>query len=546
MPKAFSILRCAALAVLCFGVACSEGGTDPAPVPASLAAVSATTQAAVVGVPVSAPPTVRVMDSRGRPMAGVPVAFAVTGGDGSVAAPSVQTDAQGHASVAWTMGTAARENLVSATAAGLAPVEFRARAAAAQPVTLEKLGGDGQTGAVGTVLRDSFAVRVLDSFGNGVPGVTVHFVSGAGTPSHNDAATDSLGHVRMALTLGTRPIRDSVYASVMGLGSVRFAVTVTTGPPTRLRKLEGDSQTVSAGRPTWIGPQVEVTDFYGNVVHGAVVTFTPTPGSGVAAPAATSDNLGRARAEYWILGREGVNQLEASSGAAKTTFSANGSGACRPDAHTLFGTVEAQFGTTCFVETRNSHVYTVTFPSTQSVDFSFVSQGLGFPALGFMDQVGRVQLWADLPHRDSIHLRVYAPAGAYQLAGGTHDFFRTGTYRLRSAPYTGAHDCAVPLVIPGVTVPGEARATSCDYPNQYNVPIQSGETIRLTLSSNAFNPRFTVDTRGGGDFTEAIGNGVGTSVQITRRGLPGDRQLEVVVRPPNGATGAYTLKVERL
>ena len=103
------------------------------------------------------------------------------------------TDAQGQASVTWTLGTTAEENVLSATVAGLTPVVFSAQAGAAQPASLQKVAGDGQTGAAGSVLADSLAVRVLDSYGNGVPGVTVSFFSFAGTPSAGNVDTNAQG-----------------------------------------------------------------------------------------------------------------------------------------------------------------------------------------------------------------------------------------------------------------------------------------------------------------------------------------------------------------
>ena len=72
-------------------------------------------------------PSVTVKDARNRPVPGVAVAFAVTGGGGSVTGGSATTDAAGIASVgSWKLGGTAGENWLSATSAGLAgsPVVF--------------------------------------------------------------------------------------------------------------------------------------------------------------------------------------------------------------------------------------------------------------------------------------------------------------------------------------------------------------------------------------------------------------------------------------
>lgn len=53
---------------------------------------------------VDTPPVVRVVDRFGNPVAGVPVAWQVTAGQGRVSEPISTTDAEGKASVAWTLG----------------------------------------------------------------------------------------------------------------------------------------------------------------------------------------------------------------------------------------------------------------------------------------------------------------------------------------------------------------------------------------------------------------------------------------------------------
>lgn len=102
----------------------------------SIEAASAQTQNAPVGIAVAAPPSVRVLDVNGNPVAGVKVAFAVTLGGGAivpVATDTLLTNASGMATLtSWTVGAAAGENTVTATAVGLAgsPVTFTATATA--------------------------------------------------------------------------------------------------------------------------------------------------------------------------------------------------------------------------------------------------------------------------------------------------------------------------------------------------------------------------------------------------------------------------------
>lgn len=71
-------------------------------------------------------PTVTVTDRSGNPIAGVAVAWQVTSGGGSASAPTITTDAAGHAQVTWMLGTTPGTNTLTATAGTLPAVTFTA------------------------------------------------------------------------------------------------------------------------------------------------------------------------------------------------------------------------------------------------------------------------------------------------------------------------------------------------------------------------------------------------------------------------------------
>ena len=99
---------------------------------ATIAANSTVTQTATTGTDVNTPPSVRVTDANGNPVAGTSVVFTVTSGAGSTdpaSGESVVTNASGVATlIRWTLGNVDGENTVSATVSGLAgsPVVFTA------------------------------------------------------------------------------------------------------------------------------------------------------------------------------------------------------------------------------------------------------------------------------------------------------------------------------------------------------------------------------------------------------------------------------------
>lgn len=125
-----------ALAVVLFAAACGGGGDGPTgtqPTPAQLQVVAGGgAQTALVGTPVPIVPSVRVISTAGAPMAGVTVAFTVTGG-GSVGAASAQTNAEGVATPgSWTLGPAAGPNTLTARV-GTLTANFSATATAVAP-----------------------------------------------------------------------------------------------------------------------------------------------------------------------------------------------------------------------------------------------------------------------------------------------------------------------------------------------------------------------------------------------------------------------------
>lgn len=114
------------------GKSASVTVTVVAPVPVAVAPASAATGLfADVNDPVTPNPTVRVVDARNSPVAGVTVTFAIIAGGGSVTGVSKQTGANGTASPdSWTLGATAGANALSATVTGLSgsPVTFTATA----------------------------------------------------------------------------------------------------------------------------------------------------------------------------------------------------------------------------------------------------------------------------------------------------------------------------------------------------------------------------------------------------------------------------------
>lgn len=141
-------------------------GAEP-PSPVRVEAATATELTGTVGAEVTPAPTVRATDARGSPVPGVAISFEVGSGGGAIAENSVETDAQGLATVGkWTLGPVVGTYELAASSAELAHVVFTARAEAGLLAQITRVSGDGQSAVVGDKLPKPLWVRVADSFGN--------------------------------------------------------------------------------------------------------------------------------------------------------------------------------------------------------------------------------------------------------------------------------------------------------------------------------------------------------------------------------------------
>jgi adhesin/invasin len=210
--------------------------------PVSMTALSLVSQGGIAGSPASSTPSVVVRDALGNAASGIVVTFTVTSGGGSITNPVITTGADGIAtSGAWTLGTTPGVNTVVASATGLPSVTFTATSVGA-PAQMQAFAGTNQAAVQGTTVPSRPAVRVLDTFGNGVPGVVVTFavVSGGGSVSGAQPVTDVNGIATVGgWTLGngaSNALNASVAASGVTGNPVTFTalaatqITITSAP----------------------------------------------------------------------------------------------------------------------------------------------------------------------------------------------------------------------------------------------------------------------------------------------------------------------------
>jgi alpha-tubulin suppressor-like RCC1 family protein len=169
-----------------------------------------------------APLVVRVQDAFGNNLSGIPVNWTTGNLSGSVAALRDTTAADGTASAAWTLGTVAIGQTVSASvvgSSGIAPIGFFALATTDTGRTFSVVQGGGQLAAVGAALPVQLQVRVTDQHGNLIQGALVTWndsLAGGGSMSTLAGITSAQGTAGSNWTLGRRAGGQLVRAKLAG------------------------------------------------------------------------------------------------------------------------------------------------------------------------------------------------------------------------------------------------------------------------------------------------------------------------------------------
>lgn len=292
--------------------ACFPGGvTTDSRVASNVSANTVPASPASVSTAAAPLPSVIIKDKKGKPVAGIPVTFAVTAGGGSVSGASQTTNAQGIATVGgWMLGpTVGNQSLLatpeplpeqSAAADKLPTVTFTVDARPAAPSQMTKIN-DGQTGTVGAALAQQVGVLLKDGAGNAVAGTSVTFTAGNGSSvSPSTVATNSSGEALTTWTLGTAAGGASLTATSGTLTPATFSATATAGPAAQLANInDGQSGTVAYPLANKVG--VTVTDSYGNPVSGVAVAFAGANGSAVSPASVNTDASGVALTQ-WSMG----------------------------------------------------------------------------------------------------------------------------------------------------------------------------------------------------------------------------------------------------
>lgn len=163
------------------------------------------TQEGEAGATLSTPISVKVVDRESRAVTGAVVSFSIPLGGGRLSASIDTTDAEGVASVVWTLGESAGASRAEARVPGvMGAAVFNATIKAGAPIGIQRISTTPGTSAGGFELPDSVAVKLADQYGNAVASTNVTFAiaAGGGTVSPTTTTTDADGVAKALWKLG--------------------------------------------------------------------------------------------------------------------------------------------------------------------------------------------------------------------------------------------------------------------------------------------------------------------------------------------------------
>jgi len=169
----------------------------------------------------SALPTTVHVELGGVPAVNVTVSWFPNTLSGTVDTKTSTTDANGNASVVWTLSDTVRVNTLTATA-GTGSVNVTATTTPGPVTTLTKASADSTSLVAGA--STLLTVRAADQFGNRVPGVAITWTASGGSLSTTNSTTGSAGNADVVFVTTATPATYSVTATATGLAPVSFKV----------------------------------------------------------------------------------------------------------------------------------------------------------------------------------------------------------------------------------------------------------------------------------------------------------------------------------
>jgi adhesin/invasin len=199
-----------------------SGGTGPGNTPGTAYSVSADSSFLDRTAPIGTSLDTKVhVELGGLPQANVTVSWFTAAHSGTTSAKTSTTDAGGNALITWTLSDTARVNTLTATA-GTGSVNLTATSTPGPPTAISAATADSTLLVAGA--STLLSVRVVDAFGNRVPGIQVSWSTTGGSLSAPSSTTGSTGSADVVFITTASPATYSVTAAAPGLSPVSFKV----------------------------------------------------------------------------------------------------------------------------------------------------------------------------------------------------------------------------------------------------------------------------------------------------------------------------------
>ena len=271
---------------------------------AGLQKVSGDSQTTLISTAFAAPLVVKVVDSKGNPVQGAPVNFAVTAGSATLGSATAATGATGQASTTVTAGSSAGAITVTATTATFS-VTFNLTSNLPGPTNITFVNGASfMSGSTLTPAISPGGITIISGTGiapgvqslvtannivgplqTSLAGVTVTF-NGTLAPIYYISNSGGTQQVAVQVPFEVTPGTASVVINSPGGGSATVSATVAPYSPAAFTTTIGGQPIAVAQRPD--GSFVSPTN---TAVRGEVITFYVT-GLGQTTPATATGDSG--------------------------------------------------------------------------------------------------------------------------------------------------------------------------------------------------------------------------------------------------------------
>lgn len=230
-------------------------------------------QSALAGTELAAPLVVQVLDGAQNPIANAAVTWIVTGGGGTVSSENTNTDAQGFASVTWTLGPVAGANTLNAVVSGVGSATFNATGTAGTPSAGNSSVSASPTSITAGTGSSTVTVTVRDAGNNPVAGVSVSIASSGSGNSINPASATTGSNGVATFTFSSTVAESKTITATAGGVAITDQATVTVNKASSTVEITSDEEDPStAGQSVTV--EFTVTGSGGTPTGDVVVTIS--------------------------------------------------------------------------------------------------------------------------------------------------------------------------------------------------------------------------------------------------------------------------------